>query len=112
MKLIPETGNLLPRTPTPLTDEAAIALTRRNRSTFLKALIQPPFSYSKSCREPTASSANRATASTSWKGGDDIDPLSGGAIGHTPIPLRGLLRGEIVSAAHPGLAPPRGETSA
>src|SRR3954468_10868126 len=102
MKLVPETGNLLPRSPIPLTDEEAVARTRRNRSTFPRALIQPPFSYSKSCREPTASSANRATASTSWKGSDDIDPLSGGAIGHVPIPRRGLLRGEIVSAIHPG----------
>src|SRR3954467_11087071 len=106
MKLIPETGNLLPRPPTPLTDEEAVALTRRNRSTFLRALIQPPSSYSKSCTEPTASSPNRATASTTWRGGEDIDPLSGDAIGRAPTLLCGLLRGEIVSATHPDLAPP------
>src|SRR3954466_16010367 len=112
MRLIPETGKPLLRSPTPVTGEEAVAQTRRNRSTFPRALIRPPLSYSRSCREPTASSANRATASTSWKGSDDIVPLHGDAIGHVPIPLRDLLRGEVASAARPGLAPPRRETGA
>src|SRR3954466_13983193 len=106
MKLIPETGNLLPRSPTPLTGEEVVALRRRNISTFPRALIRPPSSYLKSCRRPTASSACRATASTTWKGGDDIAHLSGGAIVHVPIPPRGHLRGETGNAAHPGPVPP------
>src|SRR4051812_15339953 len=112
MKLTPETGNRLPRSPTPLTGEEAVALRRRNRSTSPRALIRPPSSYSKSCRRPTASSACRATASTTWKGGDDIAHLSGDAIVRVPIPLRGHLRGETGNAVHPGLVPPRGETDA
>src|SRR3954469_12593994 len=112
MKLIPETGNLLPRSPTLLTGEEAIALKRRNRSTFPKALIRPPSSYSKSCRRPTASSACRATASTTWKGGDDIAHLSGDAIVRAPTPPRGHLRGETGNAACPGPVPLRGEIDA
>src|SRR4051812_1352565 len=96
-KLTPGTGNQPPRLPTPPTGEEAVALSRRNRSTSPRALIQPPSSYSKSCRRPTASSACRATASTTWKGGDDIAHLSGDAIVRVPIPLR---------------VPPRGETDA
>src|SRR3954471_6512406 len=112
MKLIPETGNLLPRSPTLLTGEEAVALKRRNRSTFPKGLIRPPSSSSKSCKRPIASSANRATASTTWKGADDIAHLSGDAIVRVPIPLHDHLRGETGNAVRPGPVPPRGETDA
>src|SRR3954469_23678312 len=111
-KPTPETGNQPPRSPTPPTGEEAVALSRRNRSTSPRALIQPPSSYSKSCRRPTASSACRATASTTWKGSDDIAHPSGDAIVRVPIPLCGHLRGETGNAVHPGLVPPREETDA
>src|SRR3954469_5385803 len=111
-KLTPETGNQPPRSPTPPTGEEAVALSRRNRSTSPRALIQPPSSYSKNCRRLTASSACRATASTTWKGGDDIAHLSGDAIARVPTPLRGHLRGETGNAARPGPVPPRGEIDA
>src|SRR4051812_5886668 len=111
-KLTPETGNRPPRSPTPLTGEEAVALSRRNRSTSSRALTHPPSSCSKSCRRPTASSACRATASTTWKGGDDIAHLSGDAIVRVPTPLRGHLRGETENAACPGPVPLRGEIDA
>src|SRR3954470_10395469 len=111
-KLTPETGNQPPRLLAPPTGEEAIALSRRNRSTSPRALIQPPSSSSKNCRRPTASSACRATASTTWKGGDDIDHLSGDAIVRVPTPLRGHLRGETGNAACPGPVPLRGEIDA